>query len=357
MRCGELVVPDRRGADQKALDLIEIGAVRLDQVLEFGNELQVLGTDALGALIAQLEQLLVEALFDLHETPRALLGRLLVLRGPGGRGRAGGGRALGAALLGLGLHPGELGRPLAVDRDLLLQLLGQVLALGPPQPLPERRVVVLFGQRLELPGDLDQLLFAFFHLAARCPEAQILEVEVALRDQLEPLIGIARIDRDIGKPGREVGERRRETEDGACDIGREHLAEGVHLVLGPLGVPDQLLVEHDAEIVGALAQPVERFDAVANEVGHQRADGAPEGGGQQRVAVERVAQVGGAADDDLEGLVDRARGLDVGEQRRVHLLQQRDQGAGAAPGFADPLRERHHGAVELPGRDAASPAA
>ena len=46
-------------------------------------------------------------------------------------------------------------------------------------------------------------------------------------------------------------------------------AEGVHLVLGPLGVADQVFVEHDAEIAGPLADGFQCRAAADQHVDHR----------------------------------------------------------------------------------------
>ena len=78
---------------------------------------------------------------------------------------------------------------------------------------------------------------------------------------------------DVGEPAGEVGEHRRRLERRPGQVGRDHLGKGVELGPGPLGIPHQVLVEHDAEVAGALAHLVQGAAAVAQQVDQRHALG------------------------------------------------------------------------------------
>ena len=73
----------------------------------------------------------------------------------------------------------------------------------------------------------------------------------------QALPGNAGLAGDIRKPAREVGDHRRRLERRPGQVGRDHLGQGVELGPGPLGVPHEVLVEHDAEVAGALPHLVQ----------------------------------------------------------------------------------------------------
>ena len=81
----------------------------------------------------------------------------------------------------------------------------------------------------------------------------------------QALPGDAGLAGDVGEPAREVGDHRRCLDRGPGQVGGDHLGQGVELGPGPLGIPHPVLVEHDAEIAGALAHLVESAAAIARQ--------------------------------------------------------------------------------------------
>jgi hypothetical protein len=78
---------------------------------------------------------------------------------------------------------------------------------------------------------------------------------------------------DLGEPAREVGDHRRRLERCPGQVGRDHLGKRIQLGPGPLGIPYQVLVEHDAEVAGPLAHLVQRAAAVAQQIDQRHALG------------------------------------------------------------------------------------
>ena len=92
-------------------------------------------------------------------------------------------------------------------------------------------------------------------LVAQRPEALLLgRIEQALP-------GDAGLAGDIGEPARQIGDYRRRLERRPGQVRRDHLGECVQLRPGPLGIPHQVLVEHDAEVTGALTHLFQRAAA------------------------------------------------------------------------------------------------
>ena len=107
------------------------------------------------------------------------------------------------------------------------------------------------GRRLlQLPNpsfELRDRALGQIELVAQRPEALLLgRIE-------QTLPGDPGLAGDIGEPAREIGDHRRRLERCSGQVGRDHLGKRVQLGPGPLGVPHQVLVEHDAEVTRPLA--------------------------------------------------------------------------------------------------------
>ena len=152
-------------------------------------------------------------------------------------------------------------------------------------------------------------------LVAQRPEALLLgRIEQALpRD--------AGLAGDIGEPARQIGDHRRGLERRPGEVGRDHLREGVQLGPGPLRIAHQVLVEHDAEVTGALAHLVERIAAAAEQVdqrhpfGIEQLEGKPHPLGRILDAREGIRQIG-------EQVLAAAQIAALVAQRDAHLRQR-----------------------------------
>jgi hypothetical protein len=81
---------------------------------------------------------------------------------------------------------------------------------------------------------------------------------------------------DVGEPAGQVGDHRRRLERRPGQVRRDHLAQGVEIGPGPLGVTNQVLIEDDPEVASPLTHLIERTAAVAQQVDERHALGIEE---------------------------------------------------------------------------------
>ena len=327
----------------------------------------MLGDDPLAALVRDAEQRALQALLDALQP----LGPVLDAGRVVGRGR----RERGATrLLRRPLEEGDPGLGLTAHARQLVDLALQRADLGGVDEGREaegRRLAKLVDPTLQL---RDRALGQVELVAQRAEALLLGRIEQALP-------GDAGLAGDVGEPAREVGEDRRRLERRPGQVGRDHLGERVELGPGPLGIPHQVLVQHDAEVAGALAHLVQSAAAVAQQVdqrhalGIEQLEGEPdplgrvldpgEGVGDVRehvlaatqvaiLVAERDAQLsqgilglagplrrlGGTADEALQRHVERLLLDPGGLGGEAQLLQRLDPDPDLVGGLADRVGRR-----------------
>jgi hypothetical protein len=188
------------------------------------------------------------------------------------------------------------------------------------------------AQLLNPPLELFDRRAGQIELVAQGPQALLLgRIEQALP-------GNAGLASHVGEPAGQVGDHRRRLERRAGQVGRDHLREGVELGARPLSVAHEMLVEHDAEVTGALTHLLERIAAAAEQVderhalGIEQLEGEPHPLGRVLDAREGVRDVG-------EHILAPAQVAALVAQRNAHLRERVLRLAGALGCLGRPAGE------------------
>jgi hypothetical protein len=159
----------------------------------------------------------------------------------------------------------------------------------------------------------------------------------------QTLPGDAGLAGDVGEPAREVGDHRRRFQRRPGQVGRDHLGKRVELGPGPLGVPHQVLVQHDAEITSALAHLVKGAAAVAQQVDQRHAFGIEQLEGEPD-ALSRILDLGEGLGDVREQVLALAQVAVLVAKRDAHARERvlgLARALGGLGGPADEALERH----------------
>ncbi len=148
----------------------------------------------------------------------------------------------------------------------------------------------------------------------------------------QALPGDAGLAGDVGEPAREVGDHRRRLERRPGQVGGDHLGQRVELGPGPLGIAHQVLVEHDAEVAGALAHLVQSAAAVAQQVDQRHALGIEQLEGEPH-ALGRVLDPGEGIGDVRQQVLAPAEMAVLVAERDAHLRERVLGLAGALRGL------------------------
>ena len=349
------------------IDLLGVAAVLGPERLDLRDPALVLGDDPLAALVRDAEQRALQALLDALQPFGPVLDASRVI---GSRRESGVRPGLlrrafeeGDPRLGLTPHARQL-------VDLALQR-ADLRGVDEGREAERRRLAQLVDPTLQL---RDRGLRQVQLIAKRAEALLLGRIE-------QTLPGDPGLAGDVGEPAREVGEHRRRLQRRPGQVGRDHLRQGVELGPGPLGVPHQVLVQHDAEVTSALAHLLQSTTAVAQQVDQRHALGIEqlegeayalgrvldpgEGIGDVRehvlaatqvaiLVAERDAQLsqgilglarplcrlGGTAHEALERHVERLL-LDPGRLgREAQLLQRLDPDSDLVGGLADRIGSR-----------------
>jgi hypothetical protein len=148
----------------------------------------------------------------------------------------------------------------------------------------------------------------------------------------QPLPGDPRLARDVGEPARQVRDHGRRLERRAGQVRRDHLAQGVELGPGPLGVAHQGLIEHDAEIASPLTHLLECIAAAAEQVDQRDALGVEQLEGKPH-PFGRVLDAGEGVGDVAEQILAPAHVAALVTQRDAQLGKSVLRLAGALRGL------------------------